>query len=68
MGLKEANYQIHRIIYLLLIVLLIISMKYKQDFKKYIILLNPFLVFLIHKNISFGLILLLMNIEILSAD
>ena len=68
MGLKEVNYKIHRIIYLLLIVLLIISMKYKQNLKKYIILLNPFLVFVIHKNISFGLILLLMNIEILSAD
>lgn len=68
MGFKEVNLEIHRIIFLLLILLLLISSRYKDYFKNYKLLLNLFLVFVTQKNISYGLIMLLMNIKIFSAD
>lgn len=67
MGFKEVNLEIHRIIFLLLILLLLISSRYKDYFKNYKLLLNLFLVFIIQRNISYGLIMLLMNIKIFSA-
>jgi len=67
MGFKEINLEIHRIIFLLLILLLLISSRYKDYFKNYKLLLNLFLVFIIQRNISYGLIMLLMNIKIFSA-
>jgi hypothetical protein len=68
MGFKEVNLEIHRIIFILLIILLLISSRYKDYFKNYKLLLNLFLVFVLQKNISYGLIMLLMNINIFSAD
>jgi len=47
MGFKEINLEIHRIIFLLLILLLLISSRYKDYFKNYKLLLNLFLVFII---------------------
>ena len=67
MAFKEVNLEIHRIIFILLILLLLLSIRYKQYLKKYILLLNLFLVFVIQKNISYGLIMLLININIFSA-
>ena len=68
MGFKEVNLEIHRIIFILLIILLLISSRYKDYFKNYKLVLNLFLVFVLQKNISYGLIMLLMNINIFSAD
>lgn len=68
MGFKELNLEVHRIIFIILLILLLICSKYKVYFKKYIILLNLFLATVIQKNISYGLIILLMNINIISAD
>ena len=67
MAFKEVNLEIHRIIFILLILLLLLSIRYKQYLKKYILLLNLFLVFVIQKNISYGLIMLLININIFYA-
>lgn len=68
MGFKELNLEVHRIIFIILLILLLICSKYRVYFKKYILLLNLFLATVIQKNISYGLIILLMNINIISAD
>ena len=68
MGFKELNIELHRIIYLCLIILYMIITKYKKKCKNLVILFNILLLFGLYKNISYALIILLMNIEFFSAD